>query len=51
MSVGDIKGSRRRIKILKAEGHFPKKHGLSVSEMIIRNRTIAARMAKAKGTK
>lgn len=51
MSVGDIKGSRRRMKILRALGHFPPKRGLSVSESIDRNRRIAARMAKSAGAK
>lgn len=47
MSIGDIKGSRRRAKILKAKGHFPPKRGLSVSEYIERNRAIAQRAMKA----
>jgi len=47
MSVGDIKGSRRRIKQLRAVGHFPKRAGLTVAESIVRNRAQAARMLKA----
>lgn len=51
MSVGDIKGSRRRANILKAKGHFPPRRGLSVSEYIERNRAIAMRAAKSAGSK
>lgn len=51
MSVGDIKGSRRRIKILKAKGHYPVAHNYSIAEAITRNRIVAARMAKASGAK
>lgn len=47
MSVGDVKGYRRRLKILRRMGHAPKKTELSVAGAIDRNRRIAARMAKA----
>lgn len=47
MSVGDMKGSRRRIKRLKSDGNFPKASGLSVSQSIDRNRETARRMAAA----
>lgn len=47
MSIGDIKGARRRFKVRKAAGQAPKPAGLSVSAMIERNRQKAANQAKA----
>ena len=47
MSIGDVKGSRRRFKTRRAEGHAPKPVGLSVSAMIERNRIKAANAQKA----
>lgn len=51
MSVGDIKGSRRRNLLAKRRGHFPKPSGLNVMALIQRNKEIALRAAKAKGGK
>lgn len=51
MSVGDIKGYRRRFKIRQINGHAPRPAGRSVAQSIERNRIIAARMAKAAGQK
>lgn len=48
MSVGDIKGSRRRAKLLKRAGHFPKAPGMSVQALIQRNKDIASKAAKIK---
>lgn len=48
MSVGDIKGARRRTKLLKRKGHYPKVPGLSVQALIQRNKDVAARAAKIK---
>lgn len=48
MSVGDVKGSRRRFKQREKLGHTPKRSGLSVSESIARNKEIALRQAKVK---
>lgn len=47
MSVGDIKGYRRRIRAFQKLGHFPRKSGRSVGESIEYNRRIAAKAAKA----
>ena len=47
MSVGDIKGYRRRFKARQIAGHAPRPAGRSVAESIERNRITAARMAKA----
>lgn len=47
MSVGDIKGARRRFRIRQINGHAPTPKGRSAAELIERNRAIAARMAKA----
>ena len=47
MSVGDIKGSRRRFKVRQINGHAPTPKGVSVSALIERNRKIAQRMAAA----
>lgn len=47
MSVGDVKGYRRRQKILRQAGELPKKSGLSVSASIERNRRIALNQQKA----
>jgi hypothetical protein len=47
MSVGDVKGFRRRMKVLAILGHAPKPSGLSVSESIAREREAAARAAKS----
>ena len=46
MSIGDVKGSRRRFKVRKAAGTAPKPVGMSVSAMIERNRQKAANAAK-----
>lgn len=43
MSVGDIKGARRRFKDRQKKGHAPKKSGLNVAQSIARHRAIAAR--------
>lgn len=48
MSVGDIKGYRRRVKLLKRAGHFPKAPGMSVQALIQRGKDLAARAAKIK---
>lgn len=48
MSVGDIKGFRRRLKIAERAGHAPRRdRGATVQESIARNRAVAQRMAKA----
>jgi hypothetical protein len=46
MSVGDIKGARRRFKQRQRKGEAPKKQGLSTTQLIERNRRIAANQAK-----
>lgn len=46
MSVGDIKGARRKAKQRERDGHAPRKQGLSVAQSIERNRAIAKRMAQ-----
>lgn len=51
MSVGDIKGFKRRLKTLQKSGHAPRKQGRSVSESIEYNRRQAARAASAMGKK
>lgn len=51
MSVGDVKGSRRRFKIRQIQGHAPKPSGLSVAQSIARNREVALRMAKSSAGK
>lgn len=51
MSVGDIKGSRRRFKILTRKGQAPKRPGHSTSEAIARERAFAARQAKSAAKK
>lgn len=43
MSVGDVKGFRRRFKVLENKGHAPKRSHISVSESIARARLAAAR--------
>ncbi len=48
MSVGDIKGYRRRFKILKQLGHAPTPKGRSVGEAVEAARRAAARQAKIK---
>jgi hypothetical protein len=48
MSVGDVRGFRRRLKQLERLGHTPKRSHRSVSESIEHNRRIAAKMAKTK---
>ena len=47
MSVGDIKGSRRRIKQLKAQGHFPRTTSLSFVASLQWEKDKARRMAAA----
>lgn len=47
MSVGDIKGARRRIKVLKQKGHFPRPASGSIAQSIAKAKELAARMAKA----
>jgi len=47
MSVGDVKGFRRRLKTLEQKGHTPKRSHRSVSESIDHNRAVAARAAKS----
>lgn len=47
MSVGDVKGSRRRFKALVAKGHAPRPAGRSVAHSIEREKAKAARIAKA----
>mgnify|MGYP007089694368 CR=1 FL=1 len=51
MSVGDIKGSRRRFKQLRREGHAPRAAGVSVSVSIERARKLAAAEQKRKAGK
>lgn len=51
MSVGDIKGARRRFKQLERKGHAPRRTGRSVQEMIENNRRIAQRAAKTMAKK
>jgi hypothetical protein len=46
MSVGDVKGYRRRLKQMRNAGHAPKRSGLSVAASIDRNRRIALSMAR-----
>ena len=46
MSVGDIKGSRRRFKVRQQLGEAPTPKGRSVHESIARERALAARLAK-----
>jgi len=47
MSVGDIKGARRRFREAQRNGHAPRPKGRSVADMIEKNRALAARAAKA----
>lgn len=51
MSVGDIKGSRRRFKVRQLNGQAPVPKGASVATLIERNRKIALRMANAASKK
>ena len=51
MSVGDIKGSRRRFKVQQTKGHAPRGHAKSVADSITYNRLAAARIAKIKVVK
>lgn len=46
MSVGDIKGFRRRQKQARARGHLPKRSYSTISESISRGRALTARLAK-----
>lgn len=46
MSVGDVKGFRRRLKQLERKGHMPVRSHLTVAESIAKNREIAARVYK-----
>ena len=46
MSVGDVKGSRRRFKVAQQQGHAPRAKGRSVSESVARERALAQRLAK-----
>lgn len=48
MSVGDVKGSRRRFKQRQQLGHAARPARLSVGEAIAKNRAAAARADKAK---
>lgn len=45
MSVGDIKGARRRFRIRQIKGHAPVPKGRSVSEIVAREREFAKRQA------
>lgn len=47
MSVGDIKGFRRRLKQAERAGHGSRRSGASVQESIARNRATAMRQAAA----
>lgn len=47
MSVGDIKGFRRRLKLRVVRGEAPKKAGYSVSELVARNKARAEKQARA----
>lgn len=47
MSVGDVRGARRRQKIRQIEGHAPTPKGRSVSASIEAERRKAQRMAAA----
>lgn len=46
MSVGDIRGFRRRQKQAAARGHMPKRSYVTISDAISQNRAMAARLAK-----
>lgn len=46
MSVGDVKGFRRRLKVLKHKGHLPKPSGISIQDAVAREKAIAAAAAK-----
>lgn len=50
MSVGDVKGFRRRLKMLRHLGHLPKPSSQSVAESVAKERAYAAKLA-AKGKK
>ena len=45
MSVGDVKGFRRRMKVLEAKGHTPKRTHISVADSIARQKAAADRLA------
>lgn len=48
MSIGDIKGARRRFKKRQQLGHAPKPNGLSIAQSIERNREVARRQLAVK---
>ena len=48
MSVGDVKGFRRRLKVLKHKGHLPKPASGSVQESVAREKAAALAAAKRK---
>lgn len=51
MSVGDVKGYRRRLKQAKARGHAPRKSYSTVAASIAQARAMAARLAQIGGGK
>jgi hypothetical protein len=46
MSVGDVRGARRRFRIRQINGWAPTPKGRSVSEIVAREREYAKRAAK-----
>lgn len=51
MSIGDVKGARRRQKIRQINGHAPKPKGRSIHASIEAEKRKALRMAAASGQK
>lgn len=51
MSVGDIKGFRRRLKVLEVKGHMPKRASVSVAVSVQRERERAMKAAKIRRKK
>lgn len=48
MSVGDVRGFKRRLRLLEQRGHAPKRAGLSLGESIARQKAQADKATRGR---